>query len=239
MVALTGLALLSCGSDSDKRLVCPASGIGVTASTGESCSAAIARDETSAASKDCLAQFSDYKKYDCVSPQIGLDSTKRRFVVQVDAEAPFTDINWVITNCAGGAAGKKLHIKSVTVAGDSECFFTQAPDLDSNEIAAGGQASMRLQFKPKAVGEYQAAVYIISDAQNFPKMIMPVCVKVVPKATTVDLGTTPDATRKDSGAKKDAAVKKDTSAAPIFDCVDVTSKCNDTCHPGCSSVIKT
>jgi hypothetical protein len=234
LVTVACLAMAGCSSDGDKRLVCPASGIGVTATTGENCATALAQNENSAASKDCLAQFTEYKKYDCVEPQITFDATKKRRLGEyLDPEAGFTDINWVITNAAGSPTGKKLHIKALGVAGDKDCFFSAAPDLEKNEIAAGGSASMRLQFKPRAVGEYHADVYVISDAQNFPKMILPVCVKVVPKPVTPEAGV-----NYDGGGKPDTAAKKDYSVTVTFDCLDVSTQCNDTCHSGCSSVIK-
>jgi hypothetical protein len=228
------LGLGACSSDSQEQQPCPAKGIGVQAASGVDCATALKANEGSADSKDCLAQFQDYKKYNCTEPQIGFDTTKRKFLWELDATAAFKDINWTITNVAGSAQGKKLTVKAVGIAGDTgaECFFSTQPEIQDSSIGAGGSISMRIQYKPKTVGEFNAAVYVVTDAQNFPKMVLPVCVKVVPAAAKPDFGVPTDA------GQKDKATTKTDSATSAFDCVDVTTKCNETCHAGCTAILK-
>jgi hypothetical protein len=228
------LALSACSSDTQEQQACPAKGIGVQAASGVDCATALKANESSADSKDCLAQFQNYKNYNCADPQIGFDTTKRKFLWELDTAAAFKDINWTITNVAGSAQGKKLTIKAVGIAGDTggDCFFSAQPEIQDSSVGAGSSISMRLQYKPKAVGEFNAAVYVITDAQNFPKMVLPICVKVVPAAAKPDFGVPTDA------GQKDKATTKPDSAASAFDCTDVTTKCNETCHPGCGAILK-
>jgi len=227
---LTSVALLlvlaalgGCSDDGVKLTTCPAKGIGVTASSGESCATALATNPKGAVGQDCLAQFSDYKTYDCQEPQIGLDKTKLPLTIGVNPNSAFIDVYWTITNCAG-PNGRKLNIKGIGIAGDSGCFFSAEPEIEAKVVDPGKQISMRVQFKPKAVGENHAAIYLVSDAQNYPTMILPVCVKVLDKAPAGD-----------GGVARDLSV-------PSFDCKDVIKDvpkpCNDTCHPGCSAVLK-
>jgi hypothetical protein len=206
-------ALAGCGSE-DKKKSCPAGGIGVAAKDGTPCIKATV-DPSSAAGKDCLEQFNDYKGYDCFEPQICVDQGKRKvpdFVL--DAMSSGQEVSFLITNCSSG--NRKLTLSKLTIAGDSRCSLAEPQVEPGKVIEAGQQAVVRTIYKPKGLGEDHAALIIQSDAQNFKPLIIPICGKALPRY----------APGKDSGPPPTG----DAGSGPLFDCKDVGTTVNKTCH---------
>ncbi len=201
LLALAALALAGCGEDKPPLLTCPAKGIGVQAANGTSCSNAIAIDPKSAAAQDCLNQIQKSKEYDCTEPQICPDQGKLRYSDSIDPAAPPFTMTLTLTNCTGGPGKRNLVISGLAVAGDSRCSFKE-PEVESREVKPGESIFVRLLYKAPAVGEDHAALHIISDAQNYKRLVIPICFKALPKGTSSpDAGSDPEAgpTRPDGG----------------------------------------
>jgi hypothetical protein len=206
--------LCGCGDDKENKKACPSKGIAVAATDGTPCSTASA-DPTSTAGKDCREQVEKYKDFDCFEPQVCLDQSKRKIPdLVLDPKAQGQEVSFILTNCSTGH--RKLTISRLVLAGDSRCVFTE-PEIDPGKvIEPGGQITLRTVYKPTAVGEDHAALIVESDGQNYPKFVIPICGKVIPKfAPGADSGPPPTS---------------DAGAGPVFDCKDVQGKITTSCH---------
>ena len=94
-------------------------------------------------------------------------------------------VNLLIEN-RGEAA---MTITSVKVRGDVRCAFKRAQFAPAigQKIEAGDSFIVRFFYVvPNAVGDDAAAIEIESDAENLPRLVIPVCGKAVTRGTPND-----------------------------------------------------
>ncbi len=213
VVALSLVLAGGCAKEDDNKKSCPPKGIAVAAADGTPCAQASA-DPTSVPGKDCRDQVEKYKEYDCFEPQVCPDQSKRKipdFVLDLKAQGQ--EVSFILTNCSTG--NRKLTISKLVLAGDSRCVFSEPEIFPGKVVDPGDQITLRTVYKPTAVGEDHAALIIESDAQNYPKFVIPICGKVIDKpAPGADAGTP----------------GKDAGTGPVFDCKDVQGKITTSCH---------
>lgn len=114
-------------------------------------------------------------QYNCQEPQICPDQGSMAMPTGgyvIDTTAPPWSSNNVITNCSKG--GKPLVITKIFVRGDARCAFTE-PQIEATEIDPGMETAVKIDWKPAAAGEDHAALVIVSNAQNFPELVLPAC----------------------------------------------------------------
>jgi hypothetical protein len=75
-----------------------------------------------------------------------------------------------------------LVIQSVDYRGDQNCAFTfDGPDL--LEMGENESSFVRGWYDPVVEGEDQIAMDVVSNAVNYPTMVVPICGKAVPPGT--------------------------------------------------------
>lgn len=189
-----GLALVAgcSGDDGESLLPCPAKGIGG-------------------------AELGDWEKYNCQEPQICPDRGWISVLdYPVDPANPKRAMSVILTNCSKGQ--KKLVIEKVVLKGDDRCYMSE-PEVEDKEILPGGLNSrfIRVTWKPEQAGRDDAALFIHSNAQNFPILEVPLCGTAV-------------APQGDAGIViADKGVWTFDAAPPWVQCNPVT-KLNDKCH---------
>ena len=67
-----------------------------------------------------------------------------------------------------------LVIESVELRGDDRCSYGEV-SVESKTVEPSGFAFVSFTYSPKSAGEDQVALYIRSNAVNFPQLIIPVC----------------------------------------------------------------
>jgi hypothetical protein len=78
---------------------------------------------------------------------------------------------------------KELRIDSVDYRGDQFCSFTfEGPDVW--EMGKNESAFIRGWYDPVAPGEDHISMEIVSNADNYPLFVVPICGKAVPAGTT-------------------------------------------------------
>jgi hypothetical protein len=121
-------------------------------------------------------------------PQICPDLSPVRFLSRAVSTATVTNavpVNLLIEN-RGEAA---MTITSVKVRGDVRCAFKRAQFAPAigQKIEAGDSFIVRFFYVvPNAVGDDAAAIEIESDAENLPRLVIPVCGKAVTRGTPND-----------------------------------------------------
>jgi hypothetical protein len=211
------LVLLDCSSEEKKA--CPAGGIGLKAADGTSCSRVLVDDPNSVSAKDCTDQLEKYFDYNCSEPQVCTDRGQRplaTLTLEPNKQNQNLSATFILTNCTGGT--KKLTINKVRLVGDERCSFKE-PEIEKLEISAdrkSNSASIRVVYQPKTIGpEDHAALQVVSDAQNFPKFVIPICGRTAAKY----------APGKDSGAPTSAD-----GGGQTLVCKDVGDKVTTSCH---------
>ena len=211
-----------CASEDKNMQPCPTKGIGVEAPNGTSCYKA-ASDPSSEAAKACRDQFENYKGYSCSEPQICADVGLRlvpEFVL--DPKAPGEPISFTLTNCSTG--NSKITISKILLVGDDRCSFVVRKDnqatgdvaIEDKVIDPGKYVSIQTVYWPLTEGEDHAAIHVFSNAKNFSPLVIPVCGRAVVK----------NAMSQDSGPSSGS----DGGTAKGFQCKEVGSKVNTTCH---------
>jgi len=204
------LTTAACDGEETDMKPCPTSGIGVTASNGNSCASPEAGEFGSLTGKDCRDQIANYHEYDCSAAQICSDQPGEVYdQTPVSAGTAARGVNFLITNCSTG--NEKLVISKVVITGDDRCSFTE-PEIEAKEVAPGSSIAVRSTYKPASVGEDHAALVIYTNASNYPQFILPICGRGVEPQT----GPAPD-----GGTGGDPSV---------FSCKDVQGKVNSSCH---------
>ncbi len=144
-----GLTLMTgCSTDDTDLLPCPANGIGPAEQRG-------------------------WEKYDCKQPQICPDLGWLS-VFDQPVNGDVREMAVLITNCTKGQA--KLVIDKVVLKGDDRCAMSE-PEVETKEVLPGlnNAVSIRITWKPKAAGRDDAAIFIHSNAKNYPILEVPVC----------------------------------------------------------------
>jgi len=78
---------------------------------------------------------------------------------------------------------KTLSIESVTFRGDTNCAFTfDGPDYF--DLGYEDTAFIRGWYQPTVAGEDQLAMEVVSNAENYPTLVVPICGKGVEPGTT-------------------------------------------------------
>jgi hypothetical protein len=112
-------------------------------------------------------------------PEIFIDISPVNLGVHAVApDAGAYDFDLQLTN----RGDRKLVLSSVDYRGDQNCAFTfQGPDLW--EMGKDESAFIRGFYEPAIAGEDQIAMEVVSNADNFPNLIVPICALAVPAGT--------------------------------------------------------
>ncbi|MEM6926551.1 MAG: hypothetical protein AAF602_06470 [Myxococcota bacterium] len=104
-------------------------------------------------------------------PEIWLDRSPIELgVVTVDTTVSF---GLQLSNQGGGI----LEVEPFALRGDDDCaFFLEGPDL--TELAGPSQGFIRGTFSPSRTGLHEIAIYLNSNAETLPNLIVPICAMV-------------------------------------------------------------
>ena len=77
---------------------------------------------------------------------------------------------------------EQLIIQSVDYRGDQNCAFTfEGPDMF--EMGENESSFIRGWYEPVVAGDDQIAMDVISNAHNYPTLVVPICGRAVPPGT--------------------------------------------------------
>ena len=190
-------------------------------------------DDTSGPSLPCPAgglktaeQIADAAKYKCDKPQICPDISFLTFpaggYIISQSAAPYS-LGVGLTNCSTG--NQKLEIQQILVYGDKNCHFSK-PEMEADgwtiDPGPNNTKQMQMTWKPTTAGQDNIEVAIITNAENFPTLIVPGC--AIACEASLDQGVAPDAGWGDSGSTSAGC---GTSPAT---CPDVEDKVNAACN---------
>jgi hypothetical protein len=112
-------------------------------------------------------------------PEIGIDvSPVNLGIHSTEADGGPYQFDLQLTN----NGEENLVLESVTYRGDQYCSFTfEGPDVW--EMSESESAFIRGWYDPTNPGEDQIAMEVVSNASNFPTLVVPICGKAVPPGT--------------------------------------------------------
>jgi len=112
-------------------------------------------------------------------PEIGIDiSPVNLGIHSIAADAGLYHFDLQLTN----NGEETLVLESVSYRGDQNCSFTfEGPD--TMELSENESSFVRGWYEPTISGEDQIAMEVLSNASNFPKLVVPICGKAVPPGT--------------------------------------------------------
>lgn len=69
-----------------------------------------------------------------------------------------------------------VQVTGAEIRGDTRCSFS-APEIapGSDSLGPGQSTFVRFDYRPKTHGRDQVALVVLSDAANFPELVVPVC----------------------------------------------------------------
>lgn len=104
-------------------------------------------------------------------PEIWIDRSPLELGVVKPGES--LDFGLQLANDGGGT----LVVEPFALRGDDDCAFTlEGPDV--SELAGPTQGFIRGTFAPTREGHHEVALYLTSNAETWPRLIVPVCATV-------------------------------------------------------------
>ena len=172
-VLLGVLVLIGACTGESSLKPCPPKGLGVESSDGVPCG-------TGSTYADCSDQLHNHEDYDCRAAQIVPNRGWLRLDDYIPAPNVPADLAVALTN---GASVGDLVITRVTIHGDARCSFSyeEERDLERKAIPPGESAALRVRYRPETPGEDYAKIRIISNAQNYPSLDLPICGRALPR----------------------------------------------------------
>ena len=96
------------------------------------------------------------------------------------------DFDILITN----RGDEVLKIERIEVKGDETCAFKfEGPDI--NELGKDQYGFIRGFYQPQVQGYHQIALHVISNAEDYPDFIIPVCAIAIPAGSSPPTETLP------------------------------------------------
>lgn len=135
----------------------------------------VAASSTSSAASETAACFQ--------KPQICPDLSPIRFCSRLGGST--NTINILLDN----RGESELTLSRIQLRGDARCAFKQprtSPEV-GEAIKPGASAVFQFRYAPPAgAGEDHAAIEILSDAENLPSLLIPVCGRAVTSTIGID-----------------------------------------------------